>query len=157
MSTMPDFALAHALHVLAVILWIGGVGFVTLVVLPGLTAFPPEERMEMFRRIEGRFAPQAAFWVLLAGTSGFWMCWRADLWWRFADRHFWWMHAMVAVWAVFFLILFVAEPLFLHRRFRSARDPVRSVARLKLMHRILLSVSLVAAVGASAGSHGWAS
>ena len=33
---MADFAIAHALHVLAVILWIGGVGFVTLVVIPTL-------------------------------------------------------------------------------------------------------------------------
>src|SRR6516165_9087229 len=28
----------------------------------------------------------------------------------------WWMHAMVGVWFVFTLMLFVAEPLFLHRR-----------------------------------------
>ena len=67
---MPDFALAHALHVLAVIMWIGGVGFVTLVILPSLDAILPEERMAAFARIEGRFTVQARLWVLLAGASG---------------------------------------------------------------------------------------
>lgn len=152
---MPDFALAHALHVLAIIIWIGGVGFVTLVILPGLDAIPPEERMAAFARIEGRFSKQARLWVLLAGLSGLWMCWRANLWPRFTDGHFWWMHAMVVVWALFAVILFVAEPLVLHRRMRDSRNPARDHARMKAMHRVLLGLGLIAAFGAAAGSHGW--
>ncbi|MEZ5916437.1 MAG: hypothetical protein R3C40_02530 [Parvularculaceae bacterium] len=54
--------------------------------------------------------------MLLAGVSGFWMIWRGDMWSNFADPHFWWMHAMVCVWAVFAAMLFIIEPLFLHRR-----------------------------------------
>lgn len=151
---MADYAIAHALHVLAVILWIGGVGFVTLVVIPSLASTPPGERMHEFHRIEGRFAPQARIWVLLAGASGLWMCWRADLWSRFADASFWWMHAMVAVWAVFALMLFVLEPLVLHRRMAASPSPERDYARLRTMHRVLLVLSLVAAAGVAAGSHG---
>src|SRR3546814_2139001 len=96
---MDDFTLARALHVLAVVMWIGGVAFVTTIVMPFIRrSSTPAERLESFHRIEGRFAPQAAFWVLIAGASGFWMTWRADLWWRFADPQYWWMHAMAAVW-----------------------------------------------------------
>ncbi|MDE2562015.1 MAG: hypothetical protein KGL48_07165 [Sphingomonadales bacterium] len=151
---MPDYAIAHALHVLAVILWIGGVGFVTLVVIPSLASTSPGERMRVFHRIEGRFAPQARIWVLLAGASGLWMCWRADLWSRFADARFWWMHAMIVVWAVFALMLFVLEPLVLHRRMAASPSPERDFARLRTMHRVLLLLSLIAAGGAAAGSHG---
>lgn len=149
-----EYALAHALHVLAVILWIGGVSFVTLVVIPSLAATPPGDRMREFHRIEGHFAPQARLWVLLAGASGLWMVWRADLWNWFADAHFWWMHAMVGVWTLFALMLFVLEPRVLHRRMANSPTPERDFARLRTVHRILLLLSLLAAGGAAAGSHG---
>lgn len=95
---MDDFTLARVIHVIAIVAWIGGVAFVTLVIMPMLTAKEaPEKRLARFAEIEGGFAWQARIWVLLAGISGFWMVWRADLWSRFATPGFWWMHAMVAV------------------------------------------------------------
>lgn len=151
---MADFAIAHALHVLAVVLWIGGVAFVTLVLIPALAAAPPAQRMEQFQRMEGRFAPQARWWVAIAGASGFWMLWRGDMMARFADPHFWWMHAMVAVWLIFAAMLFVIEPLFLHRRMARSPSPARDFARMRTMHRLLLLLSLVTVAGAAAGSHG---
>ena len=39
------------------------------------------------------------------------MAWRGDLWGRFGEARFWWMHAMVGLWLVFALMLFVIEPL----------------------------------------------
>ena len=57
---MGDFYLARALHVLGVVLWIGGVAFVTLVLLPALRrSVAADERVAMFDRIEGAFATQA--------------------------------------------------------------------------------------------------
>ena len=154
---MNDFILARGLHVLAVLMWVGGVAFVTTVLLPSVRrSVPPEERLAAFHRFEGRFAPQAAFWVLLAGASGFWMTYRADLWSRFADPEYWWMHAMVAVWLVFTTMLFVIEPLFLHKRMEASPDPARDFARMERLHWMALAVSLVTLVGAVAGSHGWA-
>lgn len=153
---LDDFIIARALHVLAVLMWIGGVGFVTAVLIPSIRrAHRPEERLETFHKFEGRFAPQAALWVLLAGASGFWMTWRADLWSRFADPQYWWMHAMVAIWLIFAAMLFVIEPLFLHKRMEASPDPAREFARMERMHRVLLALSLVTVLGAVAGSHGW--
>jgi hypothetical protein len=66
------------------------------------------------------------------------------------------MHAMVAVWAIFTLVLYVAEPLFLHRWFheRASRDPEGTFRLVQRMHLLLLTVSLVT-VGASVlGAHG---
>ena len=152
---MDDIILARAVHVLAVLVWIGGVAFVTLVVMPSVRAAnPPAERLAAFHRLEGRFAAQARIWVLMAGLSGFWMVYRAQMWDRFFDLRFWWMHAMVAVWLIFMLMLFVIEPLFLHRRMIASLDPARLFARMERMHRILLAASIVAVIGAVGGSHG---
>ncbi|MGE4323487.1 MAG: hypothetical protein AB7E60_10720 [Sphingobium sp.] len=152
---MDDVILARVVHVVSVLLWIGGVAFVTLVVMPAVRAeHPPRERLPAFHRIEGRFAPQARIWVLLAGVSGSWMTWRTQMWDRFVDPRFWWMHAMVAIWLVFAAMLFVIEPLVLHRRMATSPDPTRDFARMERMHRILLLLSLIAFAGAVGGSHG---
>lgn len=152
---MDDFTIARVIHVVSVLLWIGGVAFVTLVVMPSVrTGFAAHERLSVFHRIESRFAPQARLWVLLAGASGFWMAWRGQMWSRFADSHFWWMHAMVALWLVFAAMLFVVEPLFLHRRMLESLDPAQDFAWMERMHRVLLAASLVALIGAVGGSHG---
>ena len=151
---MTDFALAHAVHVLAVVVWIGGVAFVTLALLPALLPRPAKQRMREFNNLERRFASQARICVLLAGLSGLWMVWRADMWWRFTHAQFWWMHAMVLLWGAFTAMLFVIEPLFLHSHLESSADPERDFARMRAMHRVLLAASLVTIVGAAAGSHG---
>ncbi|MDF0490087.1 hypothetical protein PX554_18285 [Sphingomonas sp. H39-1-10] len=152
---MDDVIVARALHVLAILLWIGGVGFVTCVVMPSIRHdHDPDCRLAAFHRIEGRFAGQARLWVLLAGTSGLWMVYRFEMWGRFADPHFWWMHAMVGVWAIFALMLFIVEPLFLHDRMRRSASPAADFMRMERMHRLLLALSLIALLGAVAGSHG---
>ena len=122
---MDDLVLARAIHVIAVLFWIGGVGFVTWVVMPALRASErPVERLARFHQIEGHFAWQARVWVTLAGASGLWLIYRADMWSRFAELRFWWMHLMVALWAVFALMLFVLEPLVLHHRMTDRKSVV---------------------------------
>lgn len=153
---VDDFTLARIIHVAAVLLWIGGVAFVTLVIMPTIRASEqPDQRLAAFHRIEAGFAPQARIWVTLAGLSGFYMSWRADLWSRFAEPAFWWMHAMLAVWLIFTLMLFVAEPLFLHRRMARSAQPAPDYRRMEIMHRVLLGFSMIALIGAVGGSHGF--
>jgi uncharacterized membrane protein len=153
-EAMADFIIARALHLLSIVMWIGGVAFVTLVLMPSIRrAHPPTERLATFHRFESRFAWQARFWVLLAGMSGFWMVYRTQMWGRFADARFWWMHAMVALWTFFMIMLFLAEPLLIHRRMSASGDP-DDFARMEVMHRVLLTLACVTILGAVAGSHG---
>ncbi|MGE0485666.1 MAG: hypothetical protein AB7Q81_16090 [Gammaproteobacteria bacterium] len=155
---MDDLLLARALHVLAVVHWIGGVAMVTLVILPALRAFGADaDWLALFERLEGRFSRQAKVSVAVAGLSGFYLAWRLDLWACFAHPEYWWMHAMVVVWALFAFILFVAEPLFLHAWFhrRAERAPVATFTLVLRAHRVLLAVAAVTVLGAVAGSHGW--
>jgi uncharacterized membrane protein len=153
-----DLALARAIHVLAVVLWIGGVGFVTTVLFPAVRrAHPAPARLAAFIQFEGWFAPQARIAVALAGLSGLYMIAKMDVWDRFASPRFWWMHAMVCLWLIFALMLFVIEPFVLHRRLAKALeepDSGRLFDRMERLHRILLVLSLVTVFGAVAGSHG---
>lgn len=154
---MNEYALARALHVLGVVLWIGGVAMVTTVLLPAVRRFKsPEERVAFFEQVEGRFARQARWTTALVGLTGFWLTWRFDLWWRFADPAYWWMHAMLIVWAIFTLMLFVIEPFFLrnHTEHQATCDPVGTFRRVQRLHWFLLAISLITIVGAVAGAHG---
>ncbi|MCC0006696.1 MAG: hypothetical protein H6876_01020 [Hyphomicrobiaceae bacterium] len=154
---MDDLALARALHVLAIVHWIGGVSLVTLVLLPGIRRnVRASERLELFEMIESRFAFQARISTVLAGASGFYMTHQIGGWERFASSDFWWMHAMFGVWLIFTIVLFVAEPLFLHRWFkdRAISDSEGTFRIVQRMHFILLGVSLVTVAGAMIGVHG---
>lgn len=155
---MRVLAIARALHVAGVVLWIGGVSFVTLVLLPAVRRFEdPVRRVAFFEEIEARFARQARLTTLLVGGTGLWMLFALDAWDRLRVPAFWWLHAMIAVWLLFSLLLFVLEPLFLHRFFleRARREPERTFALVERLHRALLAVSLVTVLGAVAGAHGW--
>jgi uncharacterized membrane protein YhaH (DUF805 family) len=63
---------------------------------------------------------------------------------------------MVALWLLFMLMLFVLEPLFLHRRLRdrSQRDPSGTLLLIQRFHWVLLTLSLLTVFGAVAGTHG---
>ena len=149
--------IARALHVAAIVHWIGGVAMVTLVILPAIRRnAPPEQRLPLFEAIEGRFAGQARISTLIAGLSGLYMTHQMNAWDRFLEPGFWWMHAMVAVWLIFTLMLFVAEPLFLHRWFheRAAAEPERTFWLVQRLHWVLLSLSAVTVAAAVLGAHG---
>ena len=50
---MEDLALARALHVLAVVLWIGGVAMVTTVLLPAIRRLPlSDDPVALFEQVE---------------------------------------------------------------------------------------------------------
>lgn len=153
-----DLIIARALHVLSVVVWIGGVAFVTTTLFPAIRrSNEPQGRLSAFVRFEGKFAPQARIWVAIAGVSGLYMTMRLDLWERFSSPHYWWMHAMVGLWLVFAAMLFILEPLVLHARMKAALDTPaaeRIFARMERLHRALFALALITVLGAVAGSRG---
>ncbi len=157
MDSVNAFVIARALHVFGVVLWIGGVAFVTLVLLPALRRLESAgNRLALFELLEGRFALQARVTTLLTGLSGFYMLYFLQAWERYLQPQFWWVHLMTLVWVLFSLVLFVFEPWFLHRWFHqlAERDDARAFRLALRMHVILLSLSLIAVVGGVMGAHG---
>lgn len=154
---MDDVTIARALHVLAVVHWIGGLTMVTAVVLPAARRGPEGTRqLALFETIEARFSRQAKVSVTIAGLTGFYMTHRLAAWGRFLDPDYWWMHAMVFLWATFTIVLFVAEPLVLHAWFerQAARDPDRALAIVQGAHWLLLILSAATIGAAVLGAHG---
>jgi uncharacterized membrane protein len=155
---MDDVTLARVLHIVGVVHWIGGLAFVTLVVLPlARSRATGDEGLTLFEAVERRFAAQVRVSVPLVGATGLWMTYYMNLWDRFADPSFWWMSAMLGLWLVFMLLLFVVEPLV--HRFRDRGKPVdarQTVGRLLAAHRVLLTLSIATLLGAAAGAHGLA-
>lgn len=155
---METFTLARVIHVIAVILWIGGVAMVTTVIIPAVKKLKSkEDQIRTFEEIEGRFAIQAKITTLLTGISGFYMLYVLDGWDRYFDYRFWWIHAMTLVWILFSLILYVLEPLLLHKLFKqyAEKSPEKTFSFMHKAHWILLLLSLLTTAGAVAGSHGW--
>ena len=153
-----DIVVARIIHVLAVVLWIGGVAFVTTVLFPAIRrSQPPEARLAGFLEYESLFAWQSRASVALAGLSGLYMVWRLHAWGRFASPVFWWMDAMIAVWLVFAVMLYVLEPFVLRPRLErglASGASARLFDRMERFHRIMLGLSLITILGAVGGSHG---
>jgi uncharacterized membrane protein len=155
---MDSFITARVVHVLSIIFWIGGVAMVTTVLLPAVRQFKSkDEQVAFFEQVESRFARQSRFTTLSAGLSGFYLVHFLNAWERFGNLDYWWMTMMVIVWVVFTLMLFIVEPLFLHKLLvkKAQAQPEKVFSMIQRMHWFLLLISIVTAGGAVAGSHGW--
>ena len=87
---IDDFALARAIHLLAVVHWIGGVAVVTTIVLPRARALlDAHEAVAAFEAFEQRFASQARISILLAGLSGAYMLTKIGAWNSLQHASFW--------------------------------------------------------------------
>jgi len=151
------FVFAIALHVLAVVHWIGGVALVTTVILPAARRMDTaEDRLRIFDLVESRFAPQARISVLVVGITGFYMLNHLDLWVSMLSPRGWWLDSMVILWTIFALMLFIVEPLFLHFWFIRAvqTDPEAAFRRMELLHWVLLILSLLTIGAAVAAANG---
>ena len=121
---------------------------------------PPDSALDIRGRKdlagERRFATQARVSTLLVGLSGFYMLYAYGHLGRIADPCFWWLDAMIGLWAIFTIMLFVLEPLFLHTWFdeRAQRDPDGAFRVASRGHRILCLLAVVTVLSAVGGTHG---
>ncbi len=156
---MPqDLTIARVLHILAVVVWIGGVAMVTSVIIPAVRRMKNKgEMLAMFEELEGRFSLQAKWMTLLAGLTGFYMLYRLDAWDRYLQLRYWWIHAMTLVWLLFTVVIFILEPYVLHAWFQKMGEkaPERTFRIIQRFHWLLLLLSLLTIAGAMAGAHGW--
>jgi uncharacterized membrane protein len=152
------FIVALMLHLIAVVIWIGGIAAVTTVMFPAMRRFESnEQKAWMFAQIENRFRPQARTAWLIVGLSGIYMVYSLHAWAWFTAGHFWWMDAMVALWLLFGLMLFLIEPLIVAPRLERelTNEPAKALARIETLHWIILIVSLLVIAAVVAGVQGW--
>ena len=154
---IDDLVLARAIHILALVHWIGGVAIVTTIILPRARELPDaKDAVAAFEAFEQRFARQARVSIFLVGLSGVYMLFKLDAWSRFQYISFWWMHLMVAVWILFAFMIYVLEPLLIHRVFHehALRQKNRAFALATRLHVIALLISVLAIAAGVLGVHG---
>jgi hypothetical protein len=151
---MDGLALARTLHVLAVVIWIGGVSIVTTALLPAVRRGElGADWLTAFHAIERRFVWQAraAIIIVVAHDRASRSVGQVPLRRLLVDARDGRSVGDLRVG------LFVLEPLIPDRHLGASaiRRPAATFAWLAALHWLLLTLSLITIVGAVAGSHGW--
>jgi uncharacterized membrane protein len=145
-----------SIHVVTVVLWIGGVAFVTAVVFPMLMKM--EDTLEMvltFHRLENRFAGHAKAYVLITGVTGGLLLYlegRHSVLFSTANLG---VLVMLAAWLFYVLVLTFEKKLFGRIFGRPGDIDAKKVFRgLTVFHWVVLSISLFAVFAGVWQGHG---
>ncbi len=155
------FSLMHIIHVITVVLWIGGLAFITMLILPMIIKMKdPLQKVLLFQRIEHKFAPLARVYNIIVGISGVIMIlsmgWQSIIFTRPGLP----LLVMSAVWVMWFVMLFGLEPLIVRKMLDNmarggTKMDIESVFnRMNRMHWVLVIVSLVGIIAGSVFAHG---
>lgn len=145
-----------AIHVLGVVIWIGGVAFVTIIIFPMIIRMESSlEKMLFFQGIEHRFARIAKLCVIVVGITGAWLLHLTDEWRILFKLSGIGPTIMLIVWTLYVLILLFEAKLFKALfKGQPQQDTSKVFVALSIFHWIVLSLSLLAiAVGVWA-AHG---
>ncbi|HDZ61988.1 MAG TPA: hypothetical protein ENH40_02430 [Nitrospirae bacterium] len=128
-------------HVLSIVMWIGGVAFVTLVTFPMILREDKSlEQVLMFQGVEHRFGKIAKIMVILAGISGFYLLYVKGL-----STGVW---IMISVWAIYASLLFGLEKIIFKKLFAKPEggqyDTKKVFYMLQVFHWFVLGMSFLA-------------
>lgn len=142
------YRISLIVHVLSVVIWIGGVAFVTIIVFPMILRTKNSlEQVMMFQGIEHRFSRIAKILVILTGISGLYLISEKGL--SFG------VFIMIFVWTLYASLLFFLEKLLFKRLFaKPSRNRVVPTGeqlkteqvffRLQVFHWFVLTLSFLA-------------
>jgi uncharacterized membrane protein len=146
-----------AVHVLGVVVWIGGVAFVTMIVFPMITRMENSlEKVIFFQGMEHRFAGIAKISVAVVGLTGGWLLYLTGEWRILFSMAGVGPTLMIIVWAFYVLVLLFEGKLFkMIFGGRAGQDTDKVFALISRFHWVVLSVSLLAiGIGVWAGHGG---
>lgn len=102
-----------AIHVTIVVLWIGGVSFVTIVIFPMLLELGDSlEKVLMFQRVESVFAKQAKYYAWTVGITGFLLLYMKGLHTLLFTRNTVGISIMLVAWAFYTFVLTFEKKIF---------------------------------------------
>lgn len=155
------FVIMHIIHLLTVILWIGGLAFVTMIVLPMAIKTPDAlQKVLLFQRVEHRFARIARFYNLATGVTGFAMIFMTGWYQTLFTRGGIPLTVMTLVWVFWFVMLFGLEPIIIRRMLDNmakggAKLEIDAIfIRLNRLHYFMVAISLVASAAGALLAHG---
>ena len=136
-----EYIIALIIHVLSIVIWIGGVAFVTMIIFPMIQRTENSlEQVVMFQGVEHRFGKIAKAMVIIAGLSGFYLAHTNGL-----SVGVW---IMIFVWAVYASLLFFLEKPLFKKLFSKPSgkelDTKQVFFRLQVFHWVVLGLSFFA-------------
>jgi uncharacterized membrane protein len=137
-------ALITAIHVLGVVVWIGGVAFVTAVIFPTIICMEDSlEKALMFQKIESRFARHAWAYIIIVGGTGFLLLYLTgrggDLF-KLSGLD---VTSMLVIWSLFLLILSFEKKIFGFVFGGSTnKEPKKIFLALGAVHWVILILTL---------------
>lgn len=146
-----------AIHVLGVVVWIGGVAFVTMIVFPMIMKMEGSlEKVLFFQSLEHRFAKIAKLCVLIVGLTGAWLLYLTGEWSLLLKTSGIGPTIMLAVWILYVLVLLFEAKLFkVIFGKETEQDMGKVFFRVTVFHWVVLGLSLLAVgVGVLAGHGG---
>jgi uncharacterized membrane protein len=147
--------LLTALHVIVVILWIGGVAFVTINIFPILMRMEDSlEKVRYFQAVENRFARQARLYALIAGITGAAILFLESGWLGLFTRMGLGILLMLLAWLVYVLILTFEKGIFKILFSERVQDVSRIFFKLNIFHWFILTLSFLAIFAGVYFGHG---
>lgn len=142
--------LSAALHVIGVVIWIGGVAFVTIILLPMIHDMTdPMEKALLFQRVEHRFSRIVKPTIILVGLTGLINLHQKGLYVIMPTAQGFWLDLMIGVYIFYALLIFGLEKALFKRIFKDIRklNADQVFFRMSLFHWVVLALSL-ATIGA---------
>lgn len=135
-----------AIHVVTVLLWIGGVSFVTIIIFPMLVRMGDSlEKVLMFQSVENVFVRLARYYVVVVGITGFLLLYLTDQFSKLFTMETLGITFMLIVWGLYSFILLFERKIFAKLFADSKKyDPDKIMVRLSRGHWVILALSLVA-------------
>ncbi len=145
-----------AIHVTTVVLWIGGVAFVTIIVFPLLLRLEdPMQKIMLFQRVENRFARQARIYAWIAGISGFILLYLTGMHKLLFTGGGIGVTLMLFVWLIYIFILTFERRIFeLIFKKTDRPDIAKIFRRMSIFHWFILIMSLLAIFLGVLAGHG---
>jgi len=138
--------LLTAIHVTIVVLWIGGVAFVTIIIFPLLLRMEDSfEKVLLFQRVENRFAKQARAYAWTAGITGGILLYLTGQQRALFTLNGLGATVMLMVWVVYTLVLTFEKKIFEVLFSQPEKlDAAKIFVRLNTFHWAVLGLSLAA-------------
>ena len=148
--------LLTAIHVVTIVLWIGGGSFVTIIVFPMLLRMEGSlEKVMFFQGVEHRFAKLAKIYVAIAGVTGFLILYLNNGYSLLFTREGIGLTLMLIAWVFYVLVLLFEKKIFLKLFSQPEKlDTSQIFFRLSAFHWFVLGISLLAVAAGVWQGHG---
>jgi uncharacterized membrane protein len=127
-----------ALHMLAVVFWVGGMIFALAVVRPAARELAPADRLPLWRRVFSRFLPRIGGAVVIILITGIWMIFAVFGGFAAAPLY---VNLMMGI-GILMMLLYLHLMFAPWKRFRMAVDSNDTETALKNLEKIRATVGI---------------